>query len=226
MKKVIFLFLAVAVIVGCNTTAPIKKLNAYSGMYNERPLSILIMPPINKSTNVEAKEFFHTTLLVPVANSGYYVIPPFMSMEILKKESAYDAELFLDKPLAKFGEIFGADMVLFTVINKWNKSSIGAKVTVGVEYIIKSAKTNETLYHRTGVIIYDASIRSNSGGLAGLVVSMAASAINTAATNYVKVARACNNYTLMDLPQGKYGPKNMVDSVEFAGKASFSATVR
>ncbi|HEX2936030.1 MAG TPA: GNA1162 family protein [Bacteroidales bacterium] len=226
MRKVVFLFLAVAVIVSCKTTAPVKKLSAYSGMYNERPLSILIMPPINKSTNVEAKEFFHTTLLVPVANSGYYVIPPFMSMEILKKESAYDAELFLDKPLSKFGEIFGADMVLFTVINKWNKSSIGAKVTVGVEYIIKSTKTNETLYHRTGEIVYDASIRSNSGGLAGLVVSMAASAINTAATNYVKIARTCNAYTLYDLPQGKYSPKNMVDSAELAGKASFSATLR
>jgi len=46
------------------------------------------MPPINKSTNVEAKEYFHSTMNIPIANAGYYVIPPFLSMEILKKESA------------------------------------------------------------------------------------------------------------------------------------------
>ena len=72
------------------------------------------MPPINRSTNVEAKEYFHSTLIVPLANQGYYVIPPFLSMEILKRESAYDAELFLNSTLSKFGEVFGADIVLFT----------------------------------------------------------------------------------------------------------------
>jgi hypothetical protein len=226
MRNTIYLLFVAIVFAGCSTSKPIKKSVAYRGIYSEKPLSILIMPPINRSTNVEAKEYFHSTLLVPLANSGYYVIPPFMSMEILKKESAYDAELFLERPLSKFGEIFGADMVLFTVINKWNKSSIGAKVTVGVEYIIKSTRTNEILYQREGQIVYDASIRSNSGGMAALLVSMTASAIKTAATNYTKVARACNAYTLIDIPQGKYGPKNMVDSVEMAGKAKFNATVR
>jgi hypothetical protein len=226
MKKAFYLLILITVFSSCTTTAPIKKSIAYKGLYSEKPVTVLIMPPINKSTNVEAKEYFHSTLLVPLANRGFYVIPPFMSMEILKKESAYDSELFLNAPLSKFGEIFGADMALFTIINKWNKSSIGAKVTVNIEYIIKSTKTNEVLYKRNGEIVYDASINSSGGGMAGLLISMAASAINTAATNYTIVARSCNNYTFSDLPGGKYSPSNLIDSTEYAGKAVFNATIR
>jgi hypothetical protein len=226
MKKSLYILIALFVLASCSTTKPIKKSVAYHGMYSEKPISVLIMPPINRSTNVEAKEYFHSTLLLPLADRGYYVIPPFLSMEILKKESAYDAEMFINGSVSKFGEIFGADVVLFTIINKWNKSSIGARVTVGVEYIVKSTKTNETLYSRDGEIIYDASVNSGGGGMAGLLVNMAASAVKTAATNYTRVAQVCNNYSLSDLPQGKYSPFNQIDSTGLAGKAKFKATVR
>ena len=144
MKYTNYLLIIAAIIfTSCSTTAPLKKSVAYKGMYDEKPTTILLMPPINKSTNVEAKEYFHSTLLAPLANQGFYVIPPFLSMEILKRESAYDAELFLNSSLSKFGEVFGADIVLFTIIHKWDKSY--GNVMVELEYILKSTKTNEIL---------------------------------------------------------------------------------
>ena len=114
----IIIVIAVVFLSSCTSTVPITKSVAYKGIYEEKPLSILLMPPINRSTNVEAKEYFHSTLNIPIANAGFYVIPPFLSMEILKKESAYDAELFLNSPLTKFGEVFGADLAVFTIIHK------------------------------------------------------------------------------------------------------------
>ena len=54
---------------------------------------------------------------------------------------------------------------------------------------------------------------------------MAASAINTAATKYVDVARACNAYTFKDLPTGKYSPIYGTDGVQLAGKKEFRAVV-
>lgn len=221
MKKIsIILFVVATLLTSCTTTAPLKKSLAYEGMYKELPLTILLMPPINRSTSVEAKEYFYSTLNVPLNNQGYYVLPPFMTMEILKKESAYDSELFLNGTLNKFGEIFGADIVLFTIINKWDKSSIGATVTVSVEYIAKSAKTNEILYSRKGTIVYDASVKSNAGGAFGLL-DVAASAINTAATKYVDVGRVCNSYTFKDFPTGKYSPTYKLDGEELAGAKEF-----
>jgi Uncharacterized protein conserved in bacteria len=225
MRKIYYILTIVLLFTACTATKPVKKSIAYKGLYAEKPLTVLLMPPINKSTNVEAKEYFHSTLMVPLAEQGYYIIPPFLSMEILRKESAYDSELFLTSPLNKFGEVFGADAVLFTIINKWDKSSIGANVKVYVEYILKSTKTNEVLYNRKGEIVYDASVRTNSGGLAGLAVGMIASAINTASVKYVDVARISNKVTFTDFPAGAYSTRNKVDSLDFAGPREFKATV-
>lgn len=222
MKNILFLIvISVALLTSCTTTAPISKSVAYKGMYDEKPLTILLMPPINRSTNVDAKEFFHSTLNIPIANAGFYVIPTFLSMEILKKESAFDAELFYNSPLTKFGEIFGADLALFTIIHKWDKSGLAARVNVQVEYVIKSIKTNEIVFTRTGDVTYDTSVRTSGGGAIGALASIAASAINTAATKYVDVARACNTYTFKDLPMGKYSPAYGTDGEQIAGKKTF-----
>lgn len=219
MKNIIYILIASLFLNSCGSTSSgVLKSTAYSGIYQEKPLSVLIMPPINRSTDVQAKEFFHTTLNVPIINAGYYVVPPFLSMEILKKESAYDSEMFIDQPLGIFHKIFGADMVLFTIINKWDKSSIGSKVMVEVEYIIKSTHTNEALYTRTGSVIYNTAVRSNSG----LLMNMLLSAVNTAATKYVDVARACNNYTFSDLPAGKYSLQYGLDGETSAGRKKFT----
>ena len=224
MKNILVISaLAVAILSGCVTTTPLTRSVAYKGMYDEQPLTVLLMPPINRSTNVEAKEYFHSTLHMPVANAGFYVVPTFLSMEILKKESAYDAELFLDTPLTKFQEIFGADLALFTIIHRWDKSGLAAKVMVEVEYIIKSTKTHEIVYTRKGDIVYDASVSTGFGGALGALADMAASAINTAATKYVDVARVCNAYTFTDLPAGKYNPAYGADANMPAGPKSFKA---
>ncbi len=226
MRKLLFLLgITIILLSGCTSTK-IAKSVAYKGMYDVKPVTVLLMPPINRSTNVEAKEYFHSTLNIPLDESGFYVIPPFMSMEILKKESAYDAELFLNTPLTKFREVFGADVALFTIIHKWDKSGLAAKVYVEVEYIIKSTETNEILYTRKGDITYDASVNSGAPGALGAIVNIAASAINTAATKYVDVARACNAYTFKDIPAGKYSPNFGIDKEQYAGKKNFKATVK
>ena len=124
MGKVFFQFLVAIVLFSSCATTKLPKSTAYKDMYNEKPISVLIMPPINRSTNVEAKEYFHSTLSVPIINAGYYVIPPFLSMAILKQESAYDAELFINGPLTQFNNIFGADVALFTIIHKWDNEKI------------------------------------------------------------------------------------------------------
>lgn len=223
MNKInLTLLIAIVItITSCTSTAPVTKSVAYKGMYNEKPLVALIMPPINRSTNIDAKEYFHSTLYTPLADAGYYVIPPFLSMEILKKESAFDAELFLDTPLNKFNEIFGADMAVFTIIHKWDKSSLASKVNVEIEFVIKSTKTNEILYSRRGEIRYDTSISSGLGGIGGLVANLALSGLNTLGTKYVDVARVCNYHILKDLPVGNYSLNHNLDGTQLAGLKSF-----
>ena len=230
MKKIIksfafFAFVAI-ILTSCNPSKTITKQDAYPHIYSERPLAIAIMPPINRTNNVDAKEFLYVTLSQPLSERGYYVLPPFLCMELYKNESAYDMEHFIDNPVGQFGQILGADAVLFTTITKWEKAALASNVYVEIEYLLKSTHTNEIVFERKGQITYDASINSGSGGLFGALVDLAASAINTAATDHIKVARVCNLFTLSDIPAATYSPTFNKDQSLPAGQKDFKQTVR
>jgi hypothetical protein len=85
-------------------------------MYEEKPITLLVMPPINNSTHVEAKDLLYTSISRPLIEAGYYVISPLLAMDVLKAESAYDSENFFEASLAQFNQFFGADAVVFSII--------------------------------------------------------------------------------------------------------------
>lgn len=206
-------------------TTPTTLSQQYPKMYEEKPLTIAIMPPINQTTHAEAKDFFYTTLYMPLSEKGYYVYSPYLTMEMFQQESAYDAELFLEKDLTAFRNVLGADAVMFTVVKNWERVNIGGMLKVKIEYILRSTKTGETLYNREGDITVDTSISSGAGGL-GLLVDLVATAINTAATDKVIAGRKCNAFVLSDMPAGKYSPLYEKDQNNPAGKKNVKATVK
>lgn len=219
MKKTqLLVIILLALLSSCSPT--ITRLSAYGNLYEEKPITILIMPPINKSTKADAKMSFYTTLNAPLANSGYYVLPPFISMQVMQDQSAYDSELLLDKSMKVVDNLLGADAVLFTTIHEWRKLTIGSKVEVKIEYLIKSTKTDEILYNRTGLLRLSSS--SNSGNI---FVDLAVSMIKTAFTKEVNVAHKCNEYTFTDIPKGKYSPLHGKDQESKAGDKEFTVTL-
>ena len=112
MKRILSLSVAVAIISSCGVSK-VTRGEQYAKMYEEKPVTLLVMPPINNTTNVEAKEFLYTSISRPLAEAGYYVISPLLAMDVLKAESAYDAELFVNGSLTTFQKFFGADAVIF-----------------------------------------------------------------------------------------------------------------
>lgn len=199
MKKILYFALGVALLASCTTTKMPSKSVTYKTLYDEKPLSILALPPINRSTKVEAKELFYSSLAVPFTLNGYYVMPPLLSMEILKEESAYDAEMFINGSMKKVGELFGVDAVLFTTIHEWTKTAIASQVHVKIEYLLKSTKTDEILFNRIGDVTL--SISLNTGNVyANIIGSM----IATSLTKEIVVGRNCNIYSISDIPAGKY----------------------
>lgn len=220
-------------IFSCASTSSTKLSEAYPAFYGETPpVSILVMPPINLTNNVDAKDYFYYTLQAVLANNGYYSFPPLLSMQTLQENSAYDSELFLEGNISRFGQLFGADLLLFTKITEWGKHPVGGHVDVGIEYIFRSTSTGETVYSRKGTIDCDTSFKTGFGsgggllGLIGLLADAIGTAAKTAATDYTAVARSCNYATLAnDLPAGKYAPNFGTDGENVAGVASFKMSV-
>ena len=223
MKKIIGIIMAVVSLASCSTPTTLSQ--QYPGMYEEKPLSIAIMPPINQTTHAEAKDYFYTTMYMPLCEKGYYVYSPYLTMEMFQQESAYDAEMFLEADLTPFRNVLDADAAMFTIIKDWRRNNVGGMLTVKIEYILRSTKTGQTLYTREGEIKVDTSIDGGSGGF-GALVGMIATAINTAATDKDVAGRKCTAFVLTDLPAGKYSPMHEKDASNPAGKKFIKATVK
>lgn len=223
MKKIILFVAIVASLASCSTPKTLGE--QYAGMYEEKPLTIAIMPPINQTVHAEAKDYFYTTMYMPLCEKGYYVYSPYLTMELFQQESAYDAELFLEADLTPFKNVLGADAAMFTIIKDWRRNNIGGVLTVNIEYILRSTKTGQTLYRREGEISVDTSVNGGSGGF-GALVSLVATAINTAVTDKVVAGRKCTAFVLSDLPAGRYSPLHEKDSARPAGKSFIKATVQ
>lgn len=209
MKRLILFATACFFVSSCGMLNTVTRESQYSKMYEEKPVTLLVMPPINNSTNVEAKEHLYTSISRPLVEAGYYVVSPLLAMDILKSESAYDAELFFDAPLTMFNDYFGADAVVFSIIDTWAKKGMG--IQTKIRYVIKSAYTNEILFDRSCDLYLDLSVDSESKGLLESLIDIAASAISTAATDHIVAARKANYFILRDIPRGKYSPEYMID---------------
>ncbi len=224
MKKILLFLLTAIVVASCSTPTTLGE--QYPAMYEEKPLTIAIMPPINQTTHAEAKDYFYTTMYLPLCEKGYYVYSPYLTMEMFQQESAYDAENFLEGDLSTFRNVLGADAAMFTIIKSWKRNNVGGMLTVDVEYILRSTKTGQTLYTREGNIKVDTSVSSSGSGGLGALVSLVATAINTATTDKVIAGRKCNAFVLSDLPAGKYSDLFGKDAKNPAGKKFVKATVK
>ena len=162
MKKNILFLLTAIVVASCTTPKTLGE--QYPAMYEDKPVTIAIMPPINQTTHAEAKDYFYTTMYLPLCEKGYYVYSPYLTMEMFQQESAYDAENFLEADLSAFRNVLGADAAMFTIIKSWKRSNLGGNLTVDIEYILRSTKTGQTLYTREGKIKVDTSVNGGGGG--------------------------------------------------------------
>ena len=224
MKRILYIVVFCCVATSCGMFNSVTRESQYAKMYEEKPITLLVMPPINNSANVEAKDLLYTSISRPLAEAGYYVISPLLAMDVLKAESAYDSEMFFDAPLTAFQNFFGADAVVFSVIDSWTKKGLG--IQTKIRYVIKSAYTNEILFDRSCDLYLDLSVNSGTGGALGVLIDLAASAINTAATDHIIAARKANYFIVRDIPRGKYSPQYMQDKDLAAEKKDVVARVK
>jgi len=180
----------------------------YAQFRTEAPRSILVVPVINKSVDVNAPDYFLATIATPLAERGYYVFPVNMVKSVLSDDGLSDANLVHSGDPRRLGELFGADAVMYISIERWDAKYVVLSTTVTVElnYTIKSAHTGEVLWSNHQQVVYQP--QANSGGLAGLLANAIVAAIAKAAPNYMPLAHQANNGAInfkgTGLPAGPY----------------------
>ena len=192
----------------------------YSNFFDHQPRSILVVPPANKTTAVDAPAVFLTTVSAAFAERGYYVFPVFLVQDILNDLGATDEGAIAAIPPEKFKEVFGTDSILYVTITDWTTTYVvlSSNITVGAEYRLVDAGTGAVLWTGTQKVI-QSSGGGGGGGLAGLIVAAVQAAVTATTVQYRPIAIQANNMAASrsgyGLPAGPYHPEFQKDREQF-----------
>lgn len=202
----LFLCLLAAVLTGC-VSAPIKKdLSAFNAA---APRSILVVPAVNKSLDVDAPNYLLSTLTVPLAEKGFYVFPVNTARFILEQEGFYEGDQVHKQPPEALAKLFGADAVLYVTINRWDAqyAIIAATVTVEFDYRMVS-KDGSEIWQATQRMQYSPQNNNSGHPLAMLISAAINAAIARAAPNYLPLTQQANQMVFVlgpnAIPNGPY----------------------
>ena len=201
-------------------TVPLQ-IKDYSQFRNEDPQSILIIPVVNRSADVDAPDYFLSTATLPIAEKGYYVFPVNLVKRLLEDDGLSDADLVHSADPTRLGELFGTDTILYISIERWDAqyAVLSTTVTVEFKYMIKSGKTGEVLWENSEMMTYTPQTQSSGNLLADLIAMIVTAAITKAAPNYIPLAKQANELAVTKphrgLPAGPYDDKYKKDMKQF-----------
>ncbi len=193
-----------AALAGC-ATAPRKDLSAFVAA---SPRSILVIPVVNNTVDVTAADYFLSTVPIPLAERGYYVFPVNLVKRLLEDDGLADASLVHGAATDRLAALFGADAVLYIVVQKWEARwmLVTTTVTVDLTYTLRDARTGAVLWQDHQARQYSSD--SAGGGLIGMVVN---AAVAKASPSYMPLARQANAVALAypgpGFPAGPYRPE-------------------
>ena len=115
--SVVYFMAAIGLLLCACATEPVRK--DCPAFRESSPLSILVMPPINRSPEIKAPATFLATATVPLAEAGYYVIPVALSHETFIQNGMTVPEDAHAIGFDRLREIFGADAALYITITRF-----------------------------------------------------------------------------------------------------------
>lgn len=193
---VIALMVALTGLTGCVNPPPPYD---YSAFRQSKPRSILVLPPINHSPDVNAGNGVLAQVAFPLAESGYYVFPVALVGETFLNNGLTQPEDIHALNVDKLHTIFQADAALSIVISEY-----------GTKYMVLASDTRVTLEGklidlRNGQKLWEGSATAssaeqgggNSGGLAGMLAqALVEQIVNTMADTTYNMAGIADNRLL------------------------------
>lgn len=191
---------------GCATTqAPSYN---YTEFRQSNPLSILVLPPINNTTEVVAPYSVMAQVIAPISESGFYTLPVALVEQTFRNNGLTVANDIHALPKEKLREIFGADAALYLDIREYGTSYviISSDTIVSVSATLVDLQTGAVLWQKSASAS-SAETRSNqnSGGLIGMLV--------IAAINQIAETVTDAGFNIAAITSNRLLSKNSVDGL-------------
>lgn len=214
MKKILHVSLSALIILlgGCAMPPPPSHYD-YSAFRATDPRSILIVPVVNNTVDVDAADYFLSAISKPVAERGYYVFPVNMVKRVMEEDGLADANMVHSADPTRLAELFGADSVLYVSVERWDAQYAVLTTTVTVEfhYTLKCGDTGQTIWETGQTIVYQPQSASSGNLIADLIFAAVQAAAAKAKPNYMPLARQANHAAVIKthhgLPAGPYRPE-------------------
>lgn len=158
-----------AALFGCAT--PPKPYD-YTVFKAAKPASILVLPPVNASPEVQATPSVLAQVTLPLAESGYYVLPVSLVDDTLKSNGVQTPDEAQQIPAPKLREIFGADAGLYMKVTRYGSvyKVLNSETAVTLEAKLVDLRSGQLLWEGTASASSAEQSGNNQGGLIGLLV--------------------------------------------------------
>jgi hypothetical protein len=182
---------AAALLSGCATKAPPYD---YSAFIKAKPATLLVMPPVNDSPEVNATPSVWSHATRPLAEAGYYVLPVTLVDETFRQNGVNTANEAQEISLQKLRDFFGADAAVYLKVTKYGTSYavLASETRVEVEGRIVDLRSGELLWQGKAMATSAEQQQQAQGGLIGLLVTALVKQIIGTATdasyNYAGIA--------------------------------------
>lgn len=184
---------------------------SYPLMYSQKPKTILLIYPWNRSKNMAASEIYIINIAKELSLKGYYVVPPMITMNLHNEDTMFSSQYLKSNDLKKYKMEYGADAVMFVTIFSLNKPWWSTNINSVAEYNLISTTTSDTLFNRKADFNYDSPIPPYKVDKSKDTYEMEPRTIPLFGTCY-QMQRS----VFMDFPYGPYHKKYLKDQKKFS----------
>jgi len=195
---------------GCATT---RQPYDYSAFKEARPTSILVLPPVNNSPDINATHSVMSLTTAPLAEAGYYVFPVTLVDETFKQNGLTTPADIHNLPAEKLQTIFGADAALYITVTKYGTSYavLSSETRVTADAKLVDLRTQKTLWSGVATASSAEGNNNSGGGLLGMLITAAIKQIVETATDHGRVVAKTTSLRLLSAGTYNgilYGPRS------------------
>ena len=206
--RLLVMAVVVATLGACATATPYD----YTAYKLNRPVSMLVLPPLNETPEVVATYGVLSQVTLPLAEAGYYVVPVSLMDETFRQNGLNNPAEIHDVSPQKLREIYGADAAVYIKITQYGTSYaiVASDTRVTVQARIVDLRTGDLLWQGSASAASSENKSSNQGGLVGLLVqAIVTQIVETAADTSIVYAGIASQRLLSPKPNGiLYGPRS------------------